>query len=160
MTGKPAIQVGLLFLMAFDAKTHLEVDTLDSVHGLHPPMTFLTNHLFLDVSLMIEKDMFRQIVGLSPRCRRFSIEVIMFFLYFRMIGDNIFVAVKAFFYRGNPWEGGTAYVGMTEFTLDLLYPGMDAMTESNRLHRTNVHGRCCVKRVKKQEDEKKTTPGN
>jgi hypothetical protein len=66
MTGKPTIQVGLLLSMAFNAKPHPEGCAFDSIHTLHNPVTVLAYDVLLDMTLMIEQDVFGQVIRLSP----------------------------------------------------------------------------------------------
>jgi len=105
MTGQPAIYVGLFFVMTRDAKAHLEIHVFEPVHGFHRTVTFLTGNLFFDMPLVIEKNMFRQIIDLSPRQRGPGIEIPVYLLNLGMIGDNVFMTVETLFHRRYPRKG-------------------------------------------------------
>ena len=102
MTGQPAIYVSLFFVMTRDAKAHLEIHVFEPVHGFHRTVTFLTGNLLFDMPLVIEKNMFRQIIDLSPRQRGPGIEIPVYLLNLRMIGDDVFMTVETLFHRRYP----------------------------------------------------------
>jgi hypothetical protein len=122
VTGEPTIHIRLFLSMALHTKSHPESHALDPVHRLHPPVASLAQDLFLDMPFMIEKHVFRQIIGLSPRCWRFRVKILVLLFDLGMTSDDILVAVEALLYRRHPGKLGSANVGMTEFTLDLLHP--------------------------------------
>jgi hypothetical protein len=64
-------------------------------------MAFLTSHFFINVTLVVEQNMFGYIVNLDPWGRRSGIKVSMLFLDPGMISNNVVVAVQTFFHR---WE--------------------------------------------------------
>jgi len=69
MAGEPASQIHFAFAVAFDTELHVKILSSNTVHGFDSPMTFLTGNLFSDVTLVVEEDVFCQIVGLLPRRR-------------------------------------------------------------------------------------------
>jgi hypothetical protein len=149
MTSQPAIQGSLFFTVTLEAKAHLKRDPPEPVHGLHSPVAFLAVDLFFDVPFMIEKNMLRQIIDFNPRGRCPVIEIFMLFPDFRMIGNDIFMTVKAFLYGWNTGKGRTTHIGMTESALDVLHAGMDPVTEGDRLCRTETCRRINVKKIEK-----------
>jgi hypothetical protein len=122
MACEPAIQVGLFGTVAIDTEAHLEMNALDPVHGLHRAVTlFATNTLF-DVPLVIEDDVFGQIVDLTPRGRGIRIVVLVLLPDLWMVGDDVLVAIEAFLDRRHSGVNGTPHIGMTKLALDLLDP--------------------------------------
>ncbi len=101
MACQPTIQVGLLFLVAFDAKTHPKIHALDPVHGFHRSMALGTGDLLLDMPFVVENHVFGEVVGLSPWCGRLCVKIPVLLLDFGMIRYDVFMAVKAFLHRGN-----------------------------------------------------------
>jgi hypothetical protein len=55
-----------------------------------------------------------------------------------VIGDDVLVTVKAFFYRRYARVGGAVHIGMTEFALDLLDSAVNPVAERDRLLRAQV----------------------
>jgi hypothetical protein len=135
--------------VAFDAKSHPETNPLDSIHGLHRPVTFLTFNLFLDMSLVVKQDMLRNIVDFYPGRWRLGVIIAVLFFYPRMIGDDIRVAVETLLYRGYAGKRGAIDIGMAVLALDRLYPGMHAMTERDGLLGSDVR---CRRRIEKEQE--------
>ena len=98
MTSQPAIQGGLFFSVALEAKAHFKSYFFESVHGFYITVTSLAPYLLFDVSFMIEKDMLREIIDFDPRNRCSIVEVFVLLLDFRMVGDHISMTEKAFFH--------------------------------------------------------------
>jgi hypothetical protein len=105
--------------------------------------------------LMVEKNMLRDIVNLDPGRGGFGIEIVVLFFDFGMIGDDVFVTVKAFFHRRDARKAGTAYIGVAEFALNCLDTGMHPVAEGYRLLRTDVCSRWCVKIEQKEQHQQK-----
>jgi hypothetical protein len=63
---QPTVNVGFLFFVACDAKTHFELGVLESVLGLYLPVTLFAHDFLLDVPFVVEKDVLRKIVDLHP----------------------------------------------------------------------------------------------
>ena len=99
VTRQPAVPVGLLFLMALHTKPHHEALAFDPVHCLHPTVAFLATDFLPDMSLMVEQDVFRQVVDLAPRGGRLGVEIVVFLFDLGMFGNNVLVTVKAFLHR-------------------------------------------------------------
>jgi hypothetical protein len=125
---QPAIQVGLLLTVTIDTETHLEMNALDPVHGLHRSMTLFAGNILLYVPFVIEDDVFGQIVDLTPRGRGVRVVILVFLPDLGMIGDNVLVTIETFLDRWDSRVNGTPHVGMTELALDLLDTRMESMT--------------------------------
>jgi hypothetical protein len=142
--------------MAFDAKPHVKMFSFDAIVGFHRPVAFLAENLFADVALVVKEHMFSQVIGLAPGCRRLRIEIFMLLLYPGMIGNDVFVTVEAFFHRRYSRVARVTHVGMAVLTLDVFYPGMNAMAEWNRLRDPDIGARCCIEKVQKQDHQSQT----
>jgi len=140
-----------------DAKSHLKIDTLDSIHGLHRPVALLALNLTVDMALMIEQHVFGQVVDLPPRCRRFCIEVPMLLSNPGMIGDDKIVTVKTLFNRRNPGKIGTGYIRVAKLALYVFDAGMQSVAERDGLFRTEFGYRRHVKVKEKKDYQQKTT---
>ena len=138
VTRQPAIEVSFLFSVAGDAESHLKGRPLEPIHGLNLAVTLFTNDFFLDVSLVVEKNVLREIIHFDPGRRRLAIKIPVLLLNFRMADNDVLVTVKAFLYRRDAGEMGTAHIGMTEFALDLLDSAMNPVAEGDRLLRAQV----------------------
>jgi len=134
--------------VACDAKSHFELGILQPIHGFHLSVALFAHDLPPDVPFMVEKDMLWKVIDLDPRRGCLGIEIVMFFLYLRVISNDVFVTVKAFFHSRNPRVRGAAHIRVTELALDLLHPRVDPVAEGNRLLRPQVFERHEVKKVK------------
>ena len=138
MTRQPAVQVGVQFPVAPDAKAHLEFHRLEPVHGLHVPVAVGTVQLRpQDMGAVVEEDEIREDENPDPGDRLFCQIVFLLLENFRMVRNHIFVTEKAFFYRGQPGVLRALHVGVAETAVNLLHPGMDAVAEINRLLRAD-----------------------
>jgi hypothetical protein len=153
---EPAVEISLLLFVARDAKAHLELSILQSIHALHFAVTLFAHDLLFDVPFVVEKDVLREIVDLDPRCRRLGIEIVVFLFYLRVIGNDVLVTVQAFFHRRYPWESRAIHIGMTEFALDLLHPGVNPVAERDRLFRSKTFDRHEVKKIEPDRDDSQT----
>jgi hypothetical protein len=99
MTSQPAVKVGLLFPMAINTESHFKAMTLESVHGLHRAVALLADNLLPYVALMIEQDVFREVVHPLPGSRRLVVEIPVLLLDPGMVGNNVLVTVQALFHR-------------------------------------------------------------
>ena len=70
VAGEPASQIRFALTVAFDTKLHVKILSSNTVHGFDSPMAFLAGNLFSDVTLVVEENVFCQVVGLLPwrRC--------------------------------------------------------------------------------------------
>ena len=141
MTGQPAAQVDLFFPVAFDTKTHFEALAFQAVHRLDFAVARFAGDLLFNVALMVKQDMLGQFVYLDPRRWRIAVEIVVFFKYFRVIGDDIIMAVETFFHRREPRMDGASHIGMTVLAGDGLMSRMQPMTEGDGLVRANSGGR-------------------
>ena len=142
--------------MTGDAESHLKIDPLDPIHGLYRPVALLALNLTVDMALMIEQNMFGQVVDLPPRRRRFGIEVRMLLSYPGMISDDIIVAIETLFHRRNPGKIGTGDIGVAKLALYVFNAGVQAVAERDGLFRTDIGCRRHVKIKEKKDYQQKT----
>jgi hypothetical protein len=139
--------------VARNAKPHFELGVLEPIHGLYLPVTLFAHDLLLDVPLVVEKNVLREIVDLDPRCRRLGIEVPVLLFDLRVIGNNVLVTVKTFFHSGYPRVGGAVHIRVAELALDLFHTGVDPVAERNGLLRAEVFDRHEVEMIKPGHDD-------
>jgi hypothetical protein len=154
MTGQPAVPVGILLLMACDALTHAPDFGVEALNIAHLTVALLTGNATVDVALMVEKHMFRYVVDFDPRRWCPGIEVAMFLFDPGMIGNDVIVAVQAFFHRRHSGKIGIVYVRMTEAALNVFDAGVDVVAEGNRLFRPQPDLRRPIKQVYENRDQK------
>ncbi len=153
MTRQPAVHVGIFYAVAADAEFHVKCFSLYAVKRLHFAMAFRARNLFLNVPLVIEQNMFGQIIGFFPGRRRSRVEIPVFFLYPEMIGNNVFVAMQAFFNRRKTRMPGITHIRVAILALNVFDPGMDPMTEGNRLLRPDIGSGRIVEEKQKARHE-------
>ena len=84
MTGQPAADVCIFFMMTLQAEAHFKMFALNSIHAFDLAMAFLAFNLLFKVPLMIKHDMLRNIILFNPGHRSIGIEIIMFLICFRL----------------------------------------------------------------------------
>ena len=121
--------------MAFDTFSHAPVFVWQSLQVFNLPVTFPARNFAVDVPLVIKQYMLCHVIHFYPGCRGIRIEVAMLNLNPGMVGNNIFMAVQAFFNRRNSWMIGIGHIGVTVLTLDLFDPAVNIMAEGDGLFR-------------------------
>ena len=138
MTRQPAVQVGVQFPVAPDAKAHLEFYRFKPVHGLHVPVAVGTVQLRpQDMGAVVEEDEIGEDEDPDPGDRFFRQIVFLLLENFRMVRNHIFVTEKTLFNGRQPRVLRALHEGMAEAAVDLLHPGMDAVAEEDRLLRAD-----------------------
>jgi hypothetical protein len=138
VASQPTVEVGLLFFVTGNAEAHFEIYAFDPVHGFHFPMALGAGNLLLDMPFVVKHHVFSQIIGLSPRRGCSRIEILVLFFDLGMTSNDIFMAIEAFFHRRHTWMFGASHIGMTELTLDKLYPRMEMVAKWYGLLRANI----------------------
>jgi len=156
---QPAVQISPFTFMTFNAESHFESFSPNSIHGLDLSMAFFAFHLFFNVSLMVEQNVFRKIEDFFPGCRRSGVKIFMFLPDPGMIGDDVLVTVEAFFNRGDSRMKGPFHIRMAKPTLDHLDTGMDPMAERDRLFGTDSGCRRDVKKIEKAQNQQHAKSG-
>ncbi len=136
---QPAVELRLLFLVAADAESHLEINRLQTVHGCHLAMAVsAVQFAYNDMRLMAEFDKVRYKKNSDPRDGDILVKILFFLYQLRMFRNDIFMAEKTFFQGRQPGLGRTVDKWVTEAAVDLLDPGMYTVAEGNRLQRTDA----------------------
>jgi len=133
--------------MTCDTKTHLKIHAIDPVHGFHGPMALRAANPLLDMPFVVEDHVLGQIIGFSPRRGCPGIEIHVFLFDLGMVGNDIFMAIEALFYRRHTWMFGASHIGMTELTLDKLYTRMETVAEGYGLLRAYMPSRGHVEEI-------------
>jgi hypothetical protein len=133
--------------MTGNAEAHFEIHAFDPVHGFYFPMALGASNLLLNMPLVVKNHMLSQIIGLSPRRGCLRIEILMLFLYFGMISNDVFMAIEALFHRRQPRMFGAPHIGVTELTLDKLYTRMEMVAKRYGLFRAHIPGRHDVEKI-------------
>ena len=138
MACQPAVEVGILLLVTLDALTHTPIFLRQPLKVLHLTVTFLTGDLAVNMALVIKQDMFGHIIDFYPGCWRIGVKVFVFFFYPGMVGNNILMAMEAFFHRRYARMIRIGHVRVAVLALDLFNPAVDIMAERDRLLRSNT----------------------
>ena len=149
MTRQPAIDIGILLIMAFQAHSHTPLFVRQPLNVLNLTVAFLAGDFAVDVSLMIEQDMLGHIVDFFPGSGCSVVEILMFLLNPGMFFDDIVMAVQTLFHRWNARMVGVGNIGMTVLALDLLDAAMHRVAERYRLFRSESEPRPGPKYINK-----------
>jgi hypothetical protein len=141
VTGQPAVHIGLFGLVTFYALTHAPLFSLQAVRIFNFPMAGLAHYLTVDMPLVVEQDVFGQLVDFHPGRRRLGVVIFVLFLNPWMVGNDVLVTVQAFFHRRQTGVIGIIHIGVTESTLDLFYAAMHGMAEGYGLFGPETDGR-------------------
>ena len=101
MTGQPAINVGILLIMTFQAHPHAPIFVRQSLQVLNQSVAFPAGNFAVDVALMVEQHVFRYVVYLDPGRRGLGVEILVLLLDPGMFFDDVVVAVQTLFHRRN-----------------------------------------------------------
>ncbi len=112
-------------------------------------MTGFACHLFFNMALVVEQDMFGEVKYLAPRYGPVIFKVRDLIFNLGMARNDMIMAEQAFFNRWNPGMDGPVHKGMAEFAVDGLMARMQTVAERNRLFRTQTGHRMCIKKIDK-----------
>jgi hypothetical protein len=149
MACQPAIEVGIFLSMTLDALTHIPDFLGQALKILHLSVTFGAGNFTVNMALVIEQHMLGHIVDFYPGCWCIGVKILMFLFYPGMVGNNVFVAVQAFFNRRDSGVIGIGHIRVAVLTLDLFDPTVNIVAEGNRLLRSNGAIRQFVKQENK-----------
>ena len=79
--------------MAFQTHSHPPDLLRQSVQVFNLPVTFPAGDFAVDMALMVEQYMLRHIIDFHPWCRCLGVEILVFFLYPRVLGDDVVMTV-------------------------------------------------------------------
>ena len=145
--------------MTLDALTHTPDFLWQALKFLYGTMAFLAGNSAVNMALMIKQHVFGYIIDFYPGCRRIGVKVFVFLFYPGMIGDNIFVAMQAFFNRGNSGMIGIGHERVAVLALDLLDPAVDIMAERDRLFRPDFGLRRTIKKEYECRNKQSSSQG-
>jgi hypothetical protein len=135
MARQPAVEVGIFLSVALDALTHAPDFLRQPLKVLHLAVTFLAYDFAVNMALVIEQHVFGHIVDFYPGRWRFGVKVFVLLFYPGMVGNNIFMAVQAFFHRGYSGKIGIGHIRVAVLALNLFDPAVNIMAERDGLLR-------------------------
>jgi hypothetical protein len=153
MACQPAVEVGIFFSMTLDALTHAPNFLGQALKLLHLSVAFLTGDLAVNMALVIKQHVFGHIIDLYPGRWRLGVKILVFLYYPGMVGNNIFMAVQAFFHRRYSGMIGIGHIGVTVLALDLFYATVDIMAERDRLLRPDTGLRRGIEKEDKRRNK-------
>ncbi len=149
MTRQPAIDVGIAFIVTFQAHSHPPLLVRQAVIVLNLPVAFLAGNFAVDVPLMVEQNVLGDVVDFFPGRGCFGVVIFMLLLDPGMFFDNVIMAVQALLHRRYAGVIRICHIGMAVLALDLLDTAMHSMAEGNRLFRAECTPRPCPEHVDK-----------
>ena len=104
----------------------------------HLSVALPAGNLAVDMALMVEEHMFCYIIDFYPGCRCPGVEIAVFYLNPRVLGDDVVVTVEAFSHRRYSRVIGISYIGMAVLALYLFDPVVNIVAKRDRLFRTDT----------------------
>ena len=104
VTRQPAINIDFFLVVAFQAHPHPPILGRQPLKVFDQSVAFLAGYFFVDMTLVVEQNVFRYVVYLHPGRGGLSVEISMFLLDLRVSFDYVIMAVQTFFHRGNARE--------------------------------------------------------
>ena len=133
-----AVERGVALGVAIDAKAHVDfINRHDAIHGLDRSVTALALDSGVDMRVMREADEVGERVHAVPLDFERRLRVVGPWTSDRLdstFGDSVAVASNASRDRWNARLRRSRRVGMAVLTWDFVDPGVDAMTERDRLN--------------------------
>ena len=138
MTRQPAINIDFFLVVAFQAHPHPPILGRQPLQVFYQSVAFPAGYFFVDMTLVVEQNVFRHVIYLDPGRRCLSVEILMFLLDLRVFFDYVVVAVQTLFHRRNARKIRVGNVGMAILALDLLDATVHIVAEGNRLFRAET----------------------
>ena len=139
MARQPAIELGVPFLVARDAESHLKIHALQAVHGGHIAVALRTVEFPPPyVRLVVELDEVRDEEDLYPGDRGLRVQVLLLLHQLRMGGDDVLVTEETLLHFGKPRVFGPFHVRVTEAAVDLLHASVHPVAEIDGLNRAEA----------------------
>ena len=101
-------------------------------------MALLAGNLAVDMALMVEEHMLGYVIDFYPRCRCLGVEIAVFYLNPRVLGEDVVVTVQAFSHRRHSRVIGISYIGMAVLALYLFDAVVNIVAKRDRLFRTDT----------------------
>jgi hypothetical protein len=105
MARQPAVKLGIMLLVAFDAKAHLECNGVNAVHPADLAVAGAAINVPFKMGLMIKPAVIRNVHEPDPGHGCCGVKVMPQLHYLRMPGDDRAMAEKAFAERRNAGIG-------------------------------------------------------
>lgn len=135
--------------MAFDAKSHFKAFAFQAVHLSNLAVAGFAGDFLFDVSFVVEDHVLGQFEDFHPRRGRVAVEIVVFFLDLRMVGDDVIVAVQALFHWRESRVEGSPHIRVAVLAFDGLVPGMQPVAEGNGLLCADPGGRGGIEKEEK-----------
>ena len=138
MTCQPTADIGIFPFVTFQTHSHLPVLIRQSLQVLDLSVAFPASHFFVDMTLVVEQDMFRNIVNFDPGGWCLGVEVLVLLLDLRVSFNDIVVAVQTFFHRRNARKSRVGDGWVAELALDLLDAAVYIVAKGDGLFRAET----------------------
>lgn len=139
--------------MAIDALPHTPYFVGQTLQVFHVTVAFPARDLTVDMALMVEQYMLGHIIYFDPGGGCLGIKIAMLDFNPRVIGNDVIVAVQAFFYRRDSRMVGIGHIGVAILALDLFNAAVNVMTEGNRLLGADAGCRGGIEQINKASRE-------
>ncbi|MGD8915008.1 MAG: hypothetical protein PVH35_00325 [Syntrophobacterales bacterium] len=151
MARQPAVYIDFPFKVTGDALFHVPYFVRQPVQVLNLSVALLAGYVFVNMPLMVEQDVLRQVVDLTPRSRGVGVEIFMFLLNPGMLFDDVVMAVQAQFHRRQSRKIGVSHVRVAILALNLFDTAVHVVAERYGLFWANIRG-VTVKQIEKEND--------
>ena len=101
VTRQPAINVGILLIVTFQAHPHAPLLGRQPLKVLNLSVAFPAGNFTVDMTLVVEQDVLGHIVDLDPGSRGLGVEILVFLLDPGMLFYNIVMAMQTLLHRRN-----------------------------------------------------------
>ena len=109
MASQPTTDIGPLLPVAGNAKAHFEPLAFEAIHCFDLSVAGFAGDLLADMPLVSENHVLGQVKHLDPGRGGVGVEVIVFFFYLRMIGDDILMTEQALCPACTRWLNGMGW---------------------------------------------------
>ena len=144
--------------MTCDALLHVPYFVRQPVQVLNLTVALLAGYIFVNMPLMVEEDVLRQVVDLTPRGRGVGVEIFMFLLNPGMLFDDVVMAVQTQFHRRQSRKIGVGHVRVAILALNLFDTAVDVVAERYWLFWSYISG-VTIKEKDKQNNYKARKQG-
>ena len=159
MARQPAVEVGIFLSVALNALTHAPDFLRQPLKVLHLAVTFLADDFAVYMALVIEQHVFGHIVDFYPGRWRFGVKVFVLLFYPGMVGNNIFMAVQAFFHRRYSGKIGISHKRVAVLALNLFDPAVNIMAKRDGLFRPDAGLRRGIEKENKYRNKQSSPQG-
>jgi hypothetical protein len=137
---QPAVYIDFPLKVTGDALVHVPYFVWQPVQVLNLTVALLAGYIFVNMPLMVEEDVLRQVVDLTPGGRGFGVEIFMFLLNPGMLFDNVVMAVQTKFHRRQSRKIRVGHVRVAILALNLFDTAVDVVAERDGLFWSYISG--------------------